>query len=245
MYSKLKRKCHFRAEIVTTLLLLSGLFPAVSLSADTGEKSATEHAVKRFLELQVKRYAASIGSQDYQITLKPLGELPHCDETIRKTLSEPEQPIGRLTVTLECHQPKYWKARTRAEVKVYLPLVVAKRTLSRHQTIAFDDLSLKRSNIAYLRRNYFTSPGDLIGLTSRRKIIAGKIISPKMVESPQLVQRNEEVIIEATLGTMTARMKGIALESGAKGNTIRVRNLSSNKEIFATVTGKQRVKTTF
>ncbi|ELR67070.1 Flagellar basal-body P-ring formation protein FlgA [Photobacterium marinum] len=225
--------------------MLGTLLPVSGLYADTSTDSGSEQAIEQFLDLQVSRYAASIGSQDYHIRLKPLRDLPDCDEPLQKTLSDPEEPIGRLTITLECHRPQYWKARAKAEVEVFLPLVVAKQTISRRQLIKLDDLSLKRSNIAYLRRNYFTSPDDLIGQTSRRKIIAGKIISPKMVESPQLVQRNEEVIIEATYGAMTARMKGIALESGAKGNTIRVRNLSSNKEVFATVTGKQRVRTTF
>lgn len=245
MLSTPKRKRRFRAEKAVFTLLLSALLPVSGQCADAKPDSDTKQAVEQYLEHQVKRYAASIGSQDYHIRLKPLRDLPECDTALQKTLSAPEEPVGRLTITLECHQPQYWKARVRAEVEVFLPLVVAKQTISRHQLISHDDLSLKRSNIAYLRRNYFTSPDDLIGQTSRRKIIAGKIISPKMVESPQLVQRNEEVIIEATFGAMTARMKGIALESGAKGNTIRVRNLSSNKEIFATVTGKQRVRTTF
>ncbi|MCW8330699.1 flagellar basal body P-ring formation protein FlgA [Photobacterium sp. SDRW27] len=226
-----------------------GVLPNTSLAknvptASPGKASAQQE-VSRYLEQQVRRYATSIGSQDYQISLQPLAKLPRCDQPLHQALSEPTQPVGRLSVTLECHQPNYWKARVKAEVAIFLPLVVAKHPLSRKQTITQADLSLKRSNLAYLRHGYFTDINAVAGLKSRRKITAGKVISPRMVEAPQLVQRNEEVIIEARMGSMTAKMKGVALESGAMGDSIRVRNLSSNKEIFATVTGRQRVQTTF
>jgi len=243
------RKYHFRAEIY----LIASLFGCAAPAASLAENSPTEPAgsvsvqqeVSRYLDQQVRHYAASIGSRDYQISLKPLAKLPRCDQPLHLTLSEPTQPVGRLSVTLECHQPKYWKARGRAEVAIFLPLVVAKHPLSRHQTITRSDLSLKRSDLANLRHKYFTDIDAVVGLNSRRKISAGKIISPRMVEAPQLVERNEEVIIEARMGTMTAKMKGVALESGAMGESIRVRNLSSDKEIFATVIGQQRVQTTF
>ncbi len=245
------RKYHFRAETVLIACLLGCAVPSACLAKTTPTVSAgtssAQQEVSHYLKQQVRRYAASIGSRDYQINLQPpLAELPpRCNKPLQQTLSEPTQPVGRLSVTLECHQPSYWKARARAEVAIFLPLVVAKHPLARNQTITRADISLKRSNLAYLRHSYFTDISAVAGLNSRRKIIAGKIISPRMIEAPELVQRNEGVVIEARMGSMTAKMKGVALESGAQGDSIRVRNLSSNKEIFATVIGQQRVQTTF
>ncbi|GAB3532618.1 flagellar basal body P-ring formation chaperone FlgA [Photobacterium alginatilyticum] len=249
MHLKQMRKYRFRAETVLIACLLGSIVPASSLAKNVSP-SSPEHAsvqkeITRYLDKQVRRYAASIGSDDYQISLQPPATLPPCNQPLRQTLSEPTKPVGRLSVTLECHQPNYWKARARAEVAIFLPLVVAKQPLNRRQAISRADLSLKRSNLAHMRHGYFTHIDAVAGLTSRRKIAAGKVISPRMVEAPELVKRNEEVIIEARMGGMTAKMKGMALESGAEGESIRVRNLSSGKEIYATVIGRQRVQTTF
>ncbi|MFC1507680.1 flagellar basal body P-ring formation chaperone FlgA [Pseudomonadota bacterium] len=205
----------------------------------------TERAVKHFLEQNVHRYAATLGSRDYKIILQPLSDIPACDTPVNQSLSNPQQPAGRLTVTLECQKPTYWKARAKAEVAIYRQLVVAKNTVNRHQKITPAMLSLKRSDVAYLRHGYFTDKQALTGLASRRKIVAGKIISPKMVELPELVQRNDGVLIEARFGEMSATMKGVALESGVKGDSIRVRNLSSQKEIYAIIVGPQKVRTNF
>lgn len=211
----------------------------------TETTAKTERAVKHYLEQNVRHYAATLGSRDYTIVLQPLSDIPACDAPVSQSLSDPLQPVGRLTVTLECQLPTYWKARAKAEVAIYRQLVVAKNTVNRHQTITPAMLSLKRSDVAYLRHGYFTTKEALAGLSSRRKIVAGKIISPKMVELPELVQRNDGVLIEATFGKMNATMKGVALESGVMGDSIRVRNLSSQKEIYATVVGPQKVRTQF
>ncbi|MGF1870936.1 flagellar basal body P-ring formation chaperone FlgA [Photobacterium indicum] len=238
--------------VLIASLIMGGGFLSSTVQAATNHieqvseaTAKTERAVKRYLKKNVRRYAATLGSQDYKITLQPLSDIPACNTPVSQSLSDPLQPAGRLTITLECQKPTYWKARAKAEVAIYRQLVVAKMTLNRHQEITPKMLSMKRSNVAYLRHGYFTSKQALTGLTSRRKIVAGKIISPRMVELPELVQRNDGVLIEAKFGKMNATMKGVALESGVKGDSIRVRNLSSQKEIYAIIVGPQKVRTNF
>ncbi len=205
----------------------------------------SESQVKAFITSQVARYAHSVGSHKYRVDVHPFPALSPCTGPLNKELSNPEQPVGRLTLTLSCETPYHWKARIKAKVSVLVKMVVAGKPLRRNQQITRSDLSLKATDIAYIRHGYFTDMSRLTGKAMKRNVQAGHILTPRQVEMPEWVKKDSEVIIEARRGTMVAQMKGIALESGAQGDTLRVRNLSSQKEILATVTGHNKVNTLF
>ncbi|MQX35395.1 flagellar basal body P-ring formation chaperone FlgA [Roseospira navarrensis] len=83
---------------------------------------------------------------------------------------------------------------------------------------------------------------DLIGQAARQGIQAGQPVRVNQVRMPELVQRNGLVtmVLETPFMTLTAR--GRALEAGAKGETVRVANMASGKEILAVVTGQNTVR---
>ncbi|WP_434357938.1 flagellar basal body P-ring formation chaperone FlgA [Parasalinivibrio latis] len=249
-----KRKCRFRPEkrkgntglkaIATLLAFMAVLLSPVRVSAK--DKPAMDsRQVKAYITSQVARYAHSVGSHKYRVDVHPFPELSPCSGPLNKELSNPEQPVGRLTLTLSCETPYHWKARIKAKVSVMVNMVVASKPLRRDQQITPGDLSLKATDITYVRHGYFTSMSRLSGKAVKRNVQAGHILTPRQVEMPEWVKKDNEVIIEARRDTMVAQMKGLALESGTQGDTIRVRNLSSQKEILATVTGRNKVSTLF
>lgn len=199
---------------------------------------------KRVLSDAVTRYTHRLGKARVTIELDKQA-LPHCDRPVAVTLSDKERPVGRISLTIECHQPHYWKSRLRSKVSVSVPLVSAKTTLSRNHTLSAADLSVSYQDITYLRHGYFTERQSVEGKLTRRRINAGKVITPRMLTAQVWVERNQQVQITARRNGFSATMMGIALEEGSDGEIIRVRNLTSGKEIHVRVVGPQQVETQF
>jgi flagella basal body P-ring formation protein FlgA len=64
---------------------------------------------------------------------------------------------------------------------------------------------------------------------------AGMVLTPALLKPQLLIKRGEKVTILADTGAVQVRMEGKALMDGARGQVIRVRNLSSKREVEAAV----------
>lgn len=82
---------------------------------------------------------------------------------------------------------------------------------------------------------------DVIGLTPRRISYAGKPILKNELQRPQIVNRGETVTILFKEGPLILTAKGKSLQNGAKGDLVRITNLSSSKQIDAIVTAQNEV----
>lgn len=79
---------------------------------------------------------------------------------------------------------------------------------------------------------------DLIGKVTTRILYPGQIITSNSVVEPPLVNKNEEVEAIRRVGNLVISTKLIALQDGYFGQTIRLRNPNSYKEVLGTVVGK-------
>ncbi len=77
----------------------------------------------------------------------------------------------------------------------------------------------------------------LIGMTARRMLVAGRPIKQSELVAPLAIERGDLLTLSLKMGTMNITTQVKALQNGAKGDVIRVVNLSSNKTLQARVTG--------
>jgi flagella basal body P-ring formation protein FlgA len=75
-----------------------------------------------------------------------------------------------------------------------------------------------------------------------RGVPAGSMVSWHDLGHKPLVRKGELVDVSATMGLLTVTMKGLALQSGAKGDLVTVRNPESLKTIPGVVVGENRVE---
>jgi flagella basal body P-ring formation protein FlgA len=80
-----------------------------------------------------------------------------------------------------------------------------------------------------------TDPRRLVGTTPRQRLSAGQPIRDNETKAPVLVARNATVTILLQTPAMTLTAQGRATEDGARGETVRVMNLQSNKVVEAVV----------
>ncbi|MCX7795309.1 MAG: flagellar basal body P-ring formation chaperone FlgA [bacterium] len=83
---------------------------------------------------------------------------------------------------------------------------------------------------------------DIIGKIATRMLYPGQVITSNAIVEPPLVNKNEEVEAVRRVGNLVISTKLIALQDGYFGQTIRLRNPSSYKEVIGTVVGKGMVE---
>ena len=79
-------------------------------------------------------------------------------------------------------------------------------------------------------------------MTPRRMAFNGKPLTDTDIEAPKIVERGQSITMTFSNGMIELTAMGKALESGAKGDVIRVVNTNSSKNLQAIVSGEQQVK---
>lgn len=132
--------------------------------------------------------------------------------------------------------------RGMAERMVHLP--VLKHTLRSGTVIDAGDVEWITVSATAVKRDMAQNAEDIIGKTPRRMQVAGTAISLNDLDTPLLVTRGEVVMMVYNHNGMYLTAKGRAMEDGSAGQTIRVSNLGSNRQIEARVTARKQVTVT-
>lgn len=118
---------------------------------------------------------------------------------------------------------------------------VLRETMKNGMVIGARDIDTIDIRAEFIKPDMVLSADELIGMTPRRLVNAGEPVNELEVQPPQVVERGEFVTMVFNSGALSLTAKGKALESGAKGDVIRVVNSNSNKTLEATVTGLKEV----
>ena len=118
---------------------------------------------------------------------------------------------------------------------------VLRNNLQRGNIIGESDIDMIEVPQKTLQHDIIMNKEDMIGLTPRRFAYAGKFILSGTLEKPQLVERGEKVTIAFQEGPLLLTAKGQAMQSGAKGDLIRIKNINSSRTIDAVITGENQV----
>lgn len=124
-------------------------------------------------------------------------------------------------------------------------VVKAARALRAGTVLTAEDLFTVTERRIRPAGNVFGSSEGLMGMRITRGLRAGEPVTKQMVEPVPLVLKGRRVLIKAENEQIRITTFGKALQDGARGDQIRVVNLSSGKEIHATVKGPGQVEVFF
>ena len=216
--------------IIGTLIILlsSYLFPTQCV-ADPLQNIVEKHLYKHF--------SAKRPQSDINIVVNPINDHTNFKKCSRFDIPTPStlQSGGRLSLRVRCLAPKKWAVHVTAKVNIFSLVAIVKHPILKSSTLSASGIKFVRRNTSLINQSFFTSPDQLIGLTARRNISAGTLLTANLLLIPELVKRDDTVIIEATIGSLSVRTQGTALESGKKGEQIRILNNKSQKIIRAYV----------
>lgn len=116
-----------------------------------------------------------------------------------------------------------------------LSVPVLSRQLHSGDVIEARDLQMRTMPERLLRKDTITEQAQLIGQSPLRSISAGRPIRAAEVSAPKVVLKGDLVEMKYTTPHMTIRTSGQALEDGAPGQLVRIKNIKSEKAISARV----------
>lgn len=208
---------------------------ATAEARDIESRQAIEAVARGFLEQALAEQGmegrVSVDELDQRLRLTA------CEEPLEGFQPPGGRLLGNTTVGVRCAAPKAWSIYVQAKVEVIEEVLVSAVPLSRGTIVSRDDLRFDTRDTARLTTGYITDLTDVVGKRLKRSVRAGMPLNPQLLELPEAIKRGERVSILARGGGLEVRMEGKALEDGAPGQVIRVRNLSSERVIEAEVTG--------
>lgn len=124
-------------------------------------------------------------------------------------------------------------------------LFVLNRTGRKDQIIRKGDLSVRKTYMNGKGNEYPSSFEDLTGKILKKDVPANTVLTYRMLEEPVAVQRGKIVNLVAENRKLLVITKGKTIEKGRIGDVIRVKNISSGKEVAGRVAAYNTVEVDF
>lgn len=154
------------------------------------------------------------------------------------------KPIGNviLPARVKVRGKEDEKVYLRAKVSVIENVIVASKTIRKKEMLSSEDVELAKKDMANYPYRYFSKKSSVLGKQTTSTISKGSIIADWMIIIPPVIERNDMVSIMVRTGNVRAEVQGIALEDGSIGDEVKVRNITSKKEIKAVVVDSGKVE---
>ena len=244
------RKPFFRWSIPAAMLCLFALPAAAQPQATTARKQVYARVQQQAADA-IRQEAQRSRWEDYQAKLNlfipsEISQYAPCPTPLAVSMPGGEHlDLRRLRFDVRCESGSGWDVAVTVKPDIYLQVLMPTRTLERGHVLAASDLTRKKFNISNLRSGYITRPDDAVGLTLKRRVREMQPLSQSQLDSPVMVERGQRVLMIADQDGVEARTMGIAAKKGRKGEMIKVKNESSEREVTAMVIDMGVVRTGF
>lgn len=218
--------------------VLGSLLAGAALAATPQDIGAqVEAAALRQLEQQAD--AAEWLEPRFDVNMvTDLRSVEPCPGRVEIEATDTRRP-SRMRFRVVCAD--HWRHSFVVRADVSARVVVATTEVAAHRPLEAEDLVLERRSISAAP----DALGDVdaaVGMASRRPVRRGDVVRRSLLRAPTLVHRGDAVRIVAQRERIMVTTAGEALEAGARGEVVRVRNTGSGKVIRARVTDAGEVE---
>ncbi len=163
------------------------------------------------------------------------------------TLVDTDKDRGKieLIVSASSNSKLFFKVPVYFNVRVFEFVVITKRRTGRKQLLTKEDLFIARKETTKLRGMAFSSIDDLKGMTTTMPVQSHAILTDKMVETPPTVKQGSIVKLIVNKSGFRIVTKGLAQQSGHKGEVIKVKNLNSMKMLYGKIENSDSIHVIF
>ena len=248
LFPRLKGKGFLRIRVPALLMAVFAL-PALAQPAPSTARKQVSARVQQQATEAIRQEAVRQRWEDYQAKLNlfipsEISQYAPCPAPLAVSMPGGEHlDLRRLRFDVRCDAGSGWEVAVTVKPDIYLQVLMAKETLERGHVLAASDLTRRKFNISNLRGGYITRPDDVVGLTLKRRVRELQPISQSQLDSPVMVERGQRVLMVAVQDGVEARTMGIASKKGRKGEMIKVKNESSEREVTAMVVDMGVVRT--
>jgi flagella basal body P-ring formation protein FlgA len=236
-------------KITSFLMLLSiaTWHPTKSFAASPASQWQDHAAIRAAAQSFLHDFVGSQHQGRSQVRLDQLDprlKVKACRAPLDAFLPPGGRVMGNTTVGVRCPDQGGWIIYVSARIDVFGPVLVARQPLARGTRIEEDDLELVERNLSNLPYGYYTDPQPVSGQLAKRTIAAATVITPPMLQEPNLVKRGERVTVIAESGPLKIRTSGKALNDGKSGDLIRIRTEGSQRIVDGVAVSPGVIKVT-
>ena len=150
-----------------------------------------------------------------------------------------------FSVKLYSGEAFYREERVRVMVEVLRDFVVSARYLARNKGIAADDVRVVKKWVKRIPPSALVSSEDAIGKALTVNLQPDSEITRNNIKELLMIKKGSVVRILFDNGYLNVSTVGISEDDGVTDALIRVKNVSSNKTIYARVASESLVKVEF
>jgi flagella basal body P-ring formation protein FlgA len=221
---------------------------AATSSPAPGGLSLTAEALLAELEKQLGDHFSTDGELKLALLRgwTPLA-LPAQDWAVAVT----EWPQGGISSTFFLRAKIFSGGETVADIQLPLKaqllqeVWLAANRLDKGQTLDRSLLATQKVDVIRERGALLPASTDPGKLEVAMTIPAGRALTKRDVVAKPVVRKGQAVEATGTVGLLHVRMKAVALENGATGDVIKLRNLETRKDFNAQVLDENKVQVHF
>ncbi|HEY0488517.1 MAG TPA: flagellar basal body P-ring formation chaperone FlgA [Telluria sp.] len=213
-----------------SLLLL--LIAGAAQAAPPALQARLEQAAREQLERQAQ--ALNLSEPEFAVAVVMPRAAPACSQA---PAIEPidTRSAARMRFAATCRDTPGWRYEYVVRAKVSAMVAVTAAPLAAGQMLSDADIVLERRDISAVS-DAIGAPEAAVGQASRRTLRAGELLRQSHLAAPILVKRGEPVVMVARIDAIEISTAGEALDSGARGAVVRVRNVSNGRIVRMRVT---------
>lgn len=220
-------------QTLVTALLVS----ALAGPAAAGDEGLDADSLGRMIETFVRNRADGAVREISIPTLEHLALAEAVDYDVALSTHPSQQMAGwvPLTVSVSSGGETLRRGVVTVRVDAERQAVVTSRPLRRGAVIRDQDLLVDPRSVDALPEGWLADPEPVVGKRLRRSLAAGAPLSSEHVEEVPAVRRGQRVKLELRHGSLRIEGFGRAQQDGHPGEWIRVRNLTSKRELTGRV----------
>ena len=241
-------ECPYLIDIFNFLLIfvvvLLGVVGAPADARQHTEIDTIRSAARQFIVAELSGGAGEQALTDTTVTIKALDprlRLALCGEPLQAYKAPGTRLLGHSTVGVRCARPQAWSLYVPVHIEKQVPVLTLSRPLARGQIVTADMLVVHKRSSASVPASYLRSGETLLGQQAVRDLMPGAVLTHGMFRAKKLVRRGDRVTLSMKSGLVAVRVSGIAMSDGARGERVKVKNLSSKRTVDGTVGGENLV----
>lgn len=202
-------------------------FIAGSVQAAAPLAARIEQAARERLVQQLE--ASGLAEPQLALSVVTTRAAPPCSQAPSIEPLDTRNP-ARMRFAVRCADAPGWRLEYIVRAKVSAMVAVTAAPVAAGQLLADDDLVLERREIGAMQDAIGTLDAA-VGQASRRTLRAGEVLRRGQLAAPILVKRGEPVVMVARHAGIEVSTAGEALDSGAEGAAVRVRNVANGRVV--------------
>jgi len=220
------------------LLVLPLALAAAPVLAAPSVSAQVEEAARAQLEKQAA--ASRLPDARFELTVVPPRVAATCSGPVDIDTVDTRQPT-RMRFAVRCSGGSASRLEYIVRARISASVVVLAAPVAANEILTDTHVTVEQREITSIP-DPVIDPNDAVGQTSRRMLRAGDVLRNNSLSAPVLVKRGDAVVMVARVEGIEVSTAGEALDAGARGATVRVRNSTSGQTVRMRVTGAGTVE---